>query len=728
MNETTIDLTQIQFPDSDKPLFNGKELELSSKNFIFARNGSGKSTLSDAIVAQKSSDFDVQVFKGFEQLIGENENFEAFSLSVNAGENEKKIKDLERQLNQKKTEQEKSNQLITKGPDNEKDNLLKKKELAESNFKKQQKKLEKFYTSSARDISSKDSPQLVKNSRSYNKNSFKDEIPQAKLLQDTEINQLREILNSEPKKIPEVNFQNIDFDKYLISVNEIISSKVEERVKIKRLDNQEKINFAKEGLHVHKKGEVCAFCGNTISTAVFDELENYFSADEVKALQNRIKKGKELIKNTQTKLDKLELKLENFYPNLIDKVSYEIKVVKEIREKQKDFLITLCAELESKEKNLFIKNSELTISLPPEFDFSKLNQLIEKNNEFSENLEKEQETARNKLRYHEIKLLLEKDNFEIEKNQLKRLEEIWKEKNGEFKEEEARNKSIQKDINRLVSDIEALKPKAEKQAIEHINKRLRLKVQWELDFYENEDSGYYRIKQGDRYRSVKKLSTGEKNIIAFLYFVEKLEEVKENQSNRPKLIVFDDPMSSNDATMQYLITWELQRLYQGKDRSKYDVNKDIMIILTHNVHFYLNVQPHGNFKDNKGRTKYDKNNFYRIDNHQFVKINNEKEDFKTSYEALWVELKDLYDCGHINSMLNTMRRIIETYMKFNSLKQEKFYHSNEQYLKLFNVNSHSIDDLSAESYTETKEEMKQLFHQIFEENGCEEHFKNYWSI
>ncbi|MGZ7259866.1 AAA family ATPase, partial [Streptococcus pyogenes] len=74
-----------------------------------------------------------------------------------------------------------------------------------------------------------------------------------------------------------------------------------------------------------------------------------------------------------------------------------------------------------------------------------------------------------------------------------------------------------------------------------INENLRLKVQWELDFYEDENSGYYRVKQGDSYRSVKKLSTGEKNIIAFLYFIEKLEEVKEKQDNKSKIIVFDDP-------------------------------------------------------------------------------------------------------------------------------------------------------------------------------------------
>lgn len=159
-----------------------------------------------------------------------------------------------------------------------------------------------------------------------------------------------------------------------------------------------------------------------------------------------------------------------------------------------------------------------------------------------------------------------------------------------------------------------------------------------------------------------------------------------------------------------------------------DINPIIMVILTHNVHFYLNVQPHGNFKDDKGRTKYDKNNFYRIDHHEFIKITTEKEDLKTSYEALWIELKDLYECGHKLSMLNTMRRIIETFVKFNSLKQDRFYQGNEQYLKLFNVNSHAIDDLSATQYTETTDEMRNLFFQIFKDNDYEDHFKNYWEF
>ena len=331
------------------------------------------------------------------------------------------------------------------------------------------------------------------------------------------------------------------------------------------------------------------------------------------------------------------------------------------------------------------------------------------------------------IRYHEIKLLLENFQYDVQIERLTVLKSEKEKKELVYSQKEDKKKELEQNLAEYRSQVDKLKPKAEKQAIERINKKLRLKVSWELDHVDDDNLGYYRIKEGERYRSVKQLSTGEKNVIAFLYFIERLEEVKEG-SRKKKIIVFDDPMSSNDDKMQYLIIWELQRLYQGKDRDKFNEDRDIMVILTHNIHFYLNVQPHGNFKDKKDRTKYDKNNFYRIDHHEFIKILSEKDDFKTNYEAMWVELKDLYECGHKLSMLNTMRRIIETFLKFNALNQEIFYKDNEQYLKLFNVNSHGIDDTSAVQYTETIDEMRALFYQIFKDNQYEEHFEHFWKF
>lgn len=42
------------------------------------------------------------------------------------------------------------------------------------------------------------------------------------------------------------------------------------------------------GRRIHKRGEVCAFCGAPISDTVFEELEKYFSADEVKEFREQI--------------------------------------------------------------------------------------------------------------------------------------------------------------------------------------------------------------------------------------------------------------------------------------------------------------------------------------------------------------------------------------------------------------------------------------------------------
>ncbi|MCG4821752.1 AAA family ATPase [Streptococcus gordonii] len=729
MASTIINLEQIKFEDSLTPLFKGKQLELSSKNFIYARNGSGKSTLSKGIYNQKQSEFEVHVFNGFDSLIGENENLDAFSLAVNASEKEEEIKELKEKIT--KTEQDLSlvkKLLVEKNGENEEptlyDECLEKSRV----FNEQDRKIQNFYKDSARTISLKTDPVIVDNPRSYNKKIFESEIKSACRLEETDINLYRKILQSVPKEIARISEKKINFENYIKAVNEIISSKVVERVLIDRLDNQRKINFAKEGLEIHKEENICSFCGNELSDEVLIELERYFSADEVKELQNRIKVGKEKITYLLNEIaanDKIST--DDFFPDLKDEVEKESEKVNESLAEQKSYLEILLKTLEQKESNLFVESEKLELFVPNNVNYAEINRLIEIHNKNVLDIKNKQKEARDAIRYHEIKLLLENFQYDVQIERLTVLKSEKEEKELVYSQKEDKKKELEQNLAEYRSQVDKLKPKAEKEAIERINKKLRLKVSWELDHVDDDNLGYYRIKEGERYRSVKQLSTGEKNVIAFLYFIERLEEVKEG-SRKKKIIVFDDPMSSNDDKMQYLIIWELQRLYQGKDRDKFNEDRDIMVILTHNIHFYLNVQPHGNFKDKKDRTKYDKNNFYRIDHHEFIKILSEKDDFKTNYEAMWVELKDLYECGHKLSMLNTIRRIIETFLKFNALNQEIFYKDNEQYLKLFNVNSHGIDDTTAVQYTETIDEMRALFYQIFKDNHYEEHFKHYWKF
>ena len=122
-----------------------------------------------------------------------------------------------------------------------------------------------------------------------------------------------------------------------------------------------------------------------------------------------------------------------------------------------------------------------------------------------------------------------------------------------------------------------------------------------------------------------------------------MEQLENSEDKKNKFIIFDDPMNSNDDTMQYLIITEIQKLYQGKYKNRFNANNDFFICMTHNAHFYLNVQPR----------------------------------------------------------------------------------------KLFNVNSHAVDDLSAELIGKNKEDILEMFKEIFYNNNANEHYDNYnkrWTL
>lgn len=79
---------------------------------------------------------------------------------------------------------------------------------------------------------------------------------------------------------------------------------------------------------------------------------------------------------------------------------------------------------------------------------------------------------------------------------------------------------------------------------------------------------------------------GEKNITSFFILYFKTFDEVNNKNLNNKIIIFDDPMTSNDDTMQYLIIEELNNLVKRlKDQDK-------LLIMTHNNHFYLMLNIH----------------------------------------------------------------------------------------------------------------------------------------
>ncbi|MGX7041514.1 AAA family ATPase [Leuconostoc lactis] len=270
----TVDLTKQAYP-----VFNDANLELANKNFIFGKNGAGKSTLVQLIKDQMSESYNVYAFQGFSKLLGTNENLDAFSLAVDAGDNENRIQELEKNLVQEREKLENAeHELIPIAEDTP--NLLSKKIAAEAEYDGLYRDIHNHKVKLASSIKNKKDPQIAP--PTYNIKRLEEEELNAALLQDSDVNQMTKILRSEMlDSLDIVSFKSIDFSDILMKTNDVLRHSIKEKSTLARLDTEEKTEFAHAGWELHDSGEICAFCGNQITDDKYQELTNYFAADDV---------------------------------------------------------------------------------------------------------------------------------------------------------------------------------------------------------------------------------------------------------------------------------------------------------------------------------------------------------------------------------------------------------------------------------------------------------------
>ena len=634
------------------------------------------------------------------------------------------IEQKKKEIELKQDEIDKISKTLSELEVEEDSNFWTRKRNAQEAYRVAEKKLDDFYTQSASTIKNKKNPQIAKTS--YNKRNFQDDLQSAALLQDDEKKELIETIKSEVKTAPNILFPCEDMTQLLNEINSILQKTVTERVKVKRIDNNpEKREFAKRGLKLHKKGEVCAFCGNEIKDDVFDELESYFSADEVKEFQMQIAEKIESIDLIMKNVSGIQVSIADFYPAYIKEATTIKEEIEIIKKSYMVFLTKMKKALDDKQKYLFESRNEVEDEVPKSFsDVEKKYRDIQKSNNENDIEAKKQESIR-KIRCHYVKQLIDEFDYFSKKAEADTLLIEMNQREKEFDDEKSKidgHGGLKDSITNILAEITDLQNQTKNESIlaDNINKKLLHMVSFKLEHFEDSESkGFYKVKDcnTNAIRDITELSTGEKNVIAFLYFLEKLDEVKETPVNKPRIIVFDDPMNSNDDGMQYLIIEELQTLMKKL------LETDHFILLTHNKHFYINV---------RYNHKYNKDKFIRFHSNgtktQIITLVKDEDDFKTSYESLWIELKLLYeyDVTSADMLLNPIRRIIETFTKFNALDKTNFCNEVSGAKKLFDVNSHSIDDIEAELNGKTKQEVIQMFYDCFAKNDYGNHFLKYW--
>jgi wobble nucleotide-excising tRNase len=698
MPELKLNLTNI-FAEKSKEFSISKQI-----NFVFGKNGTGKTAIADEIKKQFLAKYDVRVFKDFDGVV-ENFKLNAIALGTVNAEIHVKIEPLDKEIVEIQKEIEKTGENYTQ---------------QNENYTQQKNKISDFYTKSAKKIKNQTNPQFA--ITSYDKSDFEKETREARLLDEDEIKKHKETIKSEKKEvINKIIFPDFDLPEQLKSTNEVLQSSVPQQQIIDELkDNKDKLEFARDGMNIHKNGEKCAFCGNEISEERWRLLGSCFN-DEVKKLDERIK---QFVNKIDTELNLLsdvkEISKNDFFEKFDNQIKNLNLKIKNKKMEIKELLEYLKTKLENKKKEPFTKSKELDIAIPKNFINIKTicDSIIEENNNFGQNLNQEQEKAKNALRHNKIKEM--SNDFNLEK-QNKILEDLRRQ-NEECKKSLNNKKQIlqekKDERNKLISQT-----KSESKIADKINNLLRNMSVTSFSLVlvpDNEENqkGQYQIKSHNgSIREITKLSKGEKNIIAFLYFLFALEEVSDDNS-KPKIVVLDDPMTSNDDTMQYLMIAEIQKFYSKKLKTE-----DFFILLTHNCHFCLNVR--------KQKEDFYKNygNFHLFSDRKLTEIRiieNGSDDFKTNYEMLWKELLFLYEKDKPDLMLNSCRRILETYIKFNAFKNDTFYGNNTNAKKLFDVNSHAIDDLEAEQNGKKRNEIKSILKELFKSNKGSDHFDKYW--
>ena len=709
---------------SEKIIFDVDTISFDKQiNFVYGKNGTGKSTLCKLIKKQYGLSMDVRIFQGFEKLLGEDEKLNAVLLGKENIKINKKINDLENEIEKRNKEKENKKSQIMEPENPDEENLYTKYKKSKWHYEKQNNKIENFKSTAAKYIKNINNPQIAK--PTYNKNDLEIDIKKANRLDSADIEKLKNILKSDIKKATFIDAKaDYKLSELLLKINRLLTKKVEEEIIIKRIDNNEKRNFAESGLKIHKAGDYCAFCGNKISDETIIELKRYFDVDKVKRFETEIVDFIRELKLKKDELNKIKLDSAEFYSDYQDEVIKCMRKIENIISKYEEFLDRLISALNKKRTRLFSETDEMKLYIPEDIKevIDSYNEIVKSNNESE--LELKQKNAKHKLRHHYVKLKLDKFDYDVACNELK---------NRELNKNVCK-KDIDKvtiEINQIVNEIKNINAElidshkgtiSEEILAENINKNLKDYVDFELIYCgAKNNKGYYQVKdlQTVEVREITKLSKGEKNIIAFLYFLETLDDINK-KTNKQRVIVFDDPMTSNDDTMQYIMMIELQNLMKNLNDS------EVFVLLTHNAHFYINVSWYL-------KNDYKKYSFYRFISNGFEtkveKINKKEDDLKTSYSGLWYDLKYLYNDEKCRPEIlhNIIRRIIETYCKFNVIKENEFYEDTPEARKFFNVNSHSIDDLDIDLNGRSKKEIMKVMKKCFYKKNAQNHFDAHWN-
>ncbi len=484
---------------------------------------------------------------------------------------------------------------------------------------------------------------------------------------------------------------------------------------IKRLNNSD---WVKEGIDYLGQSEgLCPFCQQLINIDLKREIESFFDDTYSKSIAELNTYVEKYITYVSSLIDKLES---------VASKEHELFDVKNLNTKillLKEQFKNNCKILESKKRS---PSSSVNIeSLVDTFNdilqiISEYNDIIRNNNNIKANLDKEKEQLLSEI-WHFLtrELSIEIASFLDSK---KDIESALQSISESLNEGDKRERKLNYELGKKESELTSVKHSANE-----INKILALFGFTNFKLAEADTTGFYKLLREDGSEAKETLSEGEYTFLTYLYFYHMVYgSDSETGIGKDKVIIIDDPISSLDSSVLFIVSNLTKRLVQDIRAGQHGFEQ--IFILSHNVYFFKEVT----FKC-KGNNKLRDEAYWTIRKFSTGTkiIEHESNPIKTSYELLWRELDNTED---INSatIFNTLRRILEYYFNIlggldydaaiNSFEGEELILC-QSLLSWINDGSHFInDDLVVDSEIDNITKYLNVFQLIFEKMGHISHY------
>ncbi|WP_172838937.1 AAA family ATPase [Escherichia coli] len=392
--------------------------------------------------------------------------------------------------------------------------------------------------------------------------------------------------------LPDINDTvsiNLNIESISKEAEELLLRLIEPTLPIQELLNETALQmWVKEGIPLHKdKRDTCAFCRQNLPHDIWQVLGSHFSK-ESSALESSIDSClTSITTEIQAIPNFLTLTGDKFYAE--EKILFENSKI-ELSEHLKDYMQDLKALQAALDKR---KNAIFQQVLMPVYIHNPtaiqqcvgdINALIVKNNDRTISLENDKSTARESLRLTDVASFIADITYDNEFARIASLKSDANTANTAFTETEAEIFEQETEVTRLQGQ-----QKDERKGAERVNELLSHFFGHdgiELEAKDNVENTSVKFEVTRDGKSAYNLSEGECSLIAFCYFMAKLEEPE--SKGKDLIIYIDDPISSLDGNhiffmfslIESLIAKPIKNL-DGTNNYRYKQ----LFISTHNLDF-----------------------------------------------------------------------------------------------------------------------------------------------